>query len=121
MVSKPGLVNWVFLLRANPDPEFTWIHPTGAEIDYTTLEKYEMDVGDDDQVKLVIADVSLEDTGTYLFNVEVRGGGGDSDDNRTEEEHIITKDVEMTLKFLRSPHLTFDVLQEVRKQKIFEM
>ena len=108
VVNKPRAVNWVFDLSANPDPEPTWKHPTGAEIDFNTLEKYEMNTWEDGstKVKLYIHDVELEDTGTYIFNVEARGG----------DDHIITKDVKMTLKYLRSPHLTFEVIDDTQSE-----
>ena len=60
-------------INAYPEPGLTWMHPSGREIDFTQLKKYELDVSEDsDVVKLSVDHVELEDTGEYLLNVEVQ-------------------------------------------------
>ena len=101
-VSRPLTqpLKWVFNIAANPDPGFTWFHPTGRELEYSTLEKYEMDIdAEEDEVKLIIEDVALEDTGEYIFNIEVKG----------KEQEVLSKNVSMVLRYLRKPHLNFEV------------
>ena len=73
-VYKSMSVFWIFNIGANPDPGFTWYHPSGHEIDYSLLEKYEMDIfSEEDKIKLAVENVELEDTGEYIFNIEVMG------------------------------------------------
>ena len=43
-VGRDDETKWIFTVPANPDPTFTWLNPSGEEIDYGWLEKYEMDV-----------------------------------------------------------------------------
>ena len=53
----------------------------------------------------MINDASLEDTGKYLFNIEVSDGG---------EGEALSKNVEMVLEYLREPEL------ELKTNRSFE-
>ena len=87
---KDPETKWIFDVHANPDPGFTWIHPNGEEIDFDYYEKYEMIVDPDrDQIKLVINDPGLEDTGEYIFNIEVKG---------MSEEDVLEENVSLVLR-----------------------
>ena len=44
-------VKWFFKVVAHPDPGYTWIHPSGDEIDFSTLKKYEMEISETGEVK----------------------------------------------------------------------
>ena len=95
-------LKWVFNIAANPNPGFTWLHPTGKELEFTTLEKYEMDIDAvEDEVRLIIEDVELKDTGEYTFNIEVKG----------KNDEILSKNVSLVLRYIRKPYINFEVQQ----------
>ena len=49
----------------------------------------------------MIKDVGLEDTGQYTFTVEVADG--------LDPERVLTRDVDLVLQYVRSPHVDFAV------------
>ena len=50
---------------------YTWYDPTGQEIDYHSLEKYDIREEVEGQLKVTINHASLQDMGEYTFNVRV--------------------------------------------------
>ena len=106
-VGRDDETKWIFTVPANPDPTFTWLNPSGEEIDYGWLEKYEMDVdADRDQIKLVINNPTLRDTGEYIFNIGVRG---------MSEEDEIEKNVSLVLRYHQPPQLNLMVEGDERR------
>lgn len=113
-ISRQQTVTWVFDIQANPDPGFTWMHPTGQELDYNLLEKYEMDIKPKlDQVQLNVKFAELQDTGEYVFNIEVMG--------KTPEERV-EKNISLVLRYHRSPYVELeveeDIIEEIQEMEV---
>ncbi len=89
------------LNQANPDPGFTWYHPRGRELDFDYLKKYSMSVQPEkDKITLAIFNLGLEDTGEYIFSIEVMG--------KTDEERL-EKNISLVVKYHQEPMVSLAV------------
>ena len=87
--------------------QFVWRDPRGQKIDYSNSDKYQLSVEDAD-IKLTINDVSINDMGSYPFEVQIL-----TDDitvNKTHTEHlelIVRKDPTTEILLDKNPLLPF--------------
>ncbi len=116
---------WVFTLKANPDPKFTWYHPLGHEVDHDTFDKYEKTINPTTgEIKLTINDPGLEDTGKYVLSVEVSDPSHEEEEETGEAEAAETrtevathKDIPLVLEFLQEPSLSMDILPSTEEEE----
>ena len=73
-LNPPRRIEWVLTVFAHPKPVYQWFGPTGKEIDYINLGKYEVKPSET-SIHLIINQATIDDMGEYTFKVKTENNG----------------------------------------------